>query len=73
MEIKTKWLKNQPKTNGRKSHRNSFGLPGIYGDSRHVRYVAFLWENYFLVHVSIESKNSLDLNTVRNNVKMVRF
>ena len=23
MEIKTKWLKNQPKTNGRKSHRNS--------------------------------------------------
>ena len=47
MEIKTKWLKNQPKTNGRKSHRNSFGLPGIYGDSRHVRYVAFLWENYF--------------------------
>lgn len=27
----------------------------------------------FVVHVSIESKNSLDLNTVRNNVKMVRF
>ena len=26
-----------------------------------------------LVHVSLESKNSLDLNTVRNNVKMVRF
>lgn len=26
-----------------------------------------------VVHVSIESKNSLDLNTVRNNVKMVRF
>ena len=50
MEIKTKWLKNQPKTNGRKSHRNSFGLPGIYGDSRHVRYVAFLWENYFPTH-----------------------
>ena len=24
-----------------------------------------------VVHVSIESKNSLDLNTVRNNVKMV--
>ena len=24
-------------------------------------------------HVSLESKNSLDLNTVRNNVKMVRF
>ena len=28
---------------------------------------------FFLVHVSLESKNSLDLNTVRNNVKMVRF
>lgn len=26
-----------------------------------------------VVHVSLESKNSLDLNTVRNNVKMVRF
>ena len=26
-----------------------------------------------IVHVSIESKNSLDLNTVRNNVKLVRF
>ena len=30
-------------------------------------------EKYTLVHVSLESKNSLDLNTVRNNVKMVRF
>ena len=28
------------------------------------------WEE-ILVHVSLESKNSLDLNTVRNNVKMV--
>ena len=27
----------------------------------------------YVVHVSLESKNSLDLNTVRNNVKMVRF
>ena len=30
-------------------------------------------KDFFLVHVSLESKNSLDLNTVRNNVKMVRF
>lgn len=28
MEIKTKWLKNQPKTNGRKSHRNEKVLSG---------------------------------------------
>ena len=30
-------------------------------------------ESQNVVHVSLESKNSLDLNTVRNNVKMVRF
>lgn len=30
-------------------------------------------EEDIVVHVSLESKNSLDLNTVRNNVKMVRF
>lgn len=30
-------------------------------------------EGKIVVHVSLESKNSLDLNTVRNNVKMVRF
>lgn len=30
-------------------------------------------ETEILVHVSLESKNSLDLNKVRNNVKMVRF
>ena len=52
------------------AHRQLVGQRAM--ESRH-HFAAVALEQKFVVHVSLESKNSLDLNTVRNNVKMVRF